>query len=277
MFAAAGSSAPKYFLDSGGWILVTVGALAATALLADDNPVANLLISWALVGTVAIYFPGLFQRKLAMGLSVPWAILAAYGVAVVLKNQERSIKTMGTALAIVLLGATSLRWFARELQFIKTDTSRTSVQNVYLDADTHKIMDYLNGLTGKHVLIAPPGRPSAAFAQAKQETGEIATAPFIADLNPVASGLTGIYTYAGHWSETPDYPKRRGVLERVYFGKDMPPDQRFNALKQTGADYAIDLAPSIYKDNGLVPFLPPFGDVVVEGSRFRLIHLNLPK
>jgi len=212
-----------------------------------------------------------------MGLSIPWAILAAYGIEAILKKQQASTKTLGTALAAILLGATSLRWFARELQFIRSDTSRTSVQNVYLDADTRKIMGYLNALKGRHVLIAPPGRQSAAFADGKQETGEASTAPVIPDLNPVASGLTGVYTYAGHWSETPDYPKRRSVLERVYFGKDLPPDQRFESLKSTGADYAIDLAPSVYQNSNLTPYLPGFGDILVEGAHFRLIHLSLPK
>src|SRR5208283_2047490 len=111
------------------------------------------------------------------------------------------------------------------------------------------IIDYLNGLKGRHVLIAPPGRPSAAFAASpdhpsgSQEDGSETTAPVIPDLNPVASGLTGVYTFAGHWSETPDYPKRRAVLERVYFGTSSTPSQRNAALALTGADYAIDLAP----------------------------------
>ncbi len=277
MFIAAGSTAADgtkaiYFLDMSGWILVTLIALAATVLLSDVNPVLNLLISWALVGTVAIYFPGLFQRKLAMGLSVPWAILAAYGLDIALAKQEKSVKTLGTVLAGILLGATSLRWFARELQFIQTNTSRTSVQNVYLDEDMVKIMAYLNGLQGRHVLIAPAGIPSAAFNKdASQELGGSNIAPLVPDLNTVASGLTGIYTFAGHWSETPDYNKRRGVVQGIYFGKG-DHQQKLDALKSTGADYAIELDPKAFPFDGMFD-LSQVGKVVVDGKRFRLIHL----
>ena len=277
MFIAAGDSLADgtkaiYFLGLSSWVLVTLIALAATVLLSDENPVLNLLISWAMVGTVAIYFPGLFQRKLAMGLSVPWAILAAYGLQAALAKQEKSVKTLGTVLAGILLGATSLRWFARELQFIQTNTSRTSVQNVYLGEDETKIMSYLNTLRGRHVLIAPPGIPSGAFNKdAGQESGQSNIAPLIPDLNPIASGLTGIYTFAGHWSETPNYDKRRGIVQGIFFGK-MDPQRRLDALKSTGADYVIALDPKAFPFEGMFDF-GQVGKVVVDGKRFRLIHL----
>lgn len=277
MFIAAGSTTADgtkaiYFLDMSGWILVTLIALGATVLLSDEKPVMNLLISWALVGTVAIYFPGLFQRKLAMGLSVPWAILAGYGLDLALAKQEKSVKTLGTVLAGILLGATSLRWFARELQFIQTNTSRTSVQNVYLDEDMVKIMAYLNTLQGRHVLIAPAGIPSAAFNKnADQEAGGNNIAPLVPDLNTIASGLTGIYTYAGHWSETPDYNKRRGVVQGIYFGKG-DTQKKLEALKSTGADYAITLDAKVFPFEGMFDFTQ-VGKIVVDGKRFRLIHL----
>lgn len=272
MFVAAGSSTAKYFLDSSGWVLVTVVALAAVAMLADENPAVNLVISWAMVGTVAIYFPGLFQRKLAMGLSVPWAILAAYGVHALLCKQEKSIRTMVTAMAAILMGATSLRWLAREAEFIKDNTSRTSVQTVFLDPSATKIMAYLNGLKGRHVLIAPPGVPSQAFKDGSQENGQVSIVPLIPDLNPVASGLTGIYTYAGHWSETPDYDKRRGLVQTIYFG-NVDDDVRKALIQRSTADYAIALNPKAFPFEGLAD-LRKFGDVVVDGEQFRLIRLR---
>lgn len=276
MFIASGNVATDgakavYFLDTSGWVLVTLIAGAATVLLSDENPAVNLLISWALIGTVAIYFPGLFQRKLAMGLSVPWAILAAYGLEGLLRKQQQSVKIMGTALAGILMGATSLRWLARELQFIQTNTSRTSVQTVYLDPDMVKIMAYLNGLQGRHVLIAPPGIPSPAFNKdADQESGKANTEPLVPDLNTVASGLTGVYTFAGHWSETPNYDKRRAVLQTLYFGK-VDETARRAALDLTAADYVIALNPDTFPKDNLFDF-KGVGQIVVAGKKFRLIH-----
>ncbi|MDR3687861.1 MAG: hypothetical protein P4L46_00680 [Fimbriimonas sp.] len=271
MYMASTGSHPKYFLDAGAWVFVLLVALAATALLADESPVMNLFIAWALVGTVAIYFPGLFQRKLSMGLSIPWAVLAAYGVESILKTREQSIRTLGTAFAAILLGATSIRWLAREIQFIKSNASNTSVQTVYLEPDAAKIMDYLNGLSGRHVLLAPPGIPSQAFSAKTQENGTDSITPVMADLNPIASGLTGVYTYAGHWSETPDYLKRRSELTRLYYGKIEEP-ARQAILKKTGADYMIAIGDKVLP----IPLFDfsGYGDVVVRGSRFSLIHLK---
>ena len=271
MYIAAFSSKDKYFLDASGWILVTLIAIGSTVLLADDNPVLNLLISWALVGTVAIYFPGLFQRKLSMGLSIPWAILAAYGIQSIVGNQEKSVKTLGTALATIALCATSIRWLTREIQLIKSNASNTSVQTVFLEPDVRKIMDYLEGLKGRHVLVAPPGIPSGSFASKTQENGNESVTPALADLNPIASGLTGVYTYAGHWSETPDYNKRRTLLGKLYFGK-IDDDARHAILKQIGADYMISMSPGVLP----IPTVDfrNYGDVVVSGTRFSLIHLK---
>jgi len=271
MYMAALSSKDKYFLDASGWIFVMIVALAATALLADENPVVNLFISWALVGTVAIYFPGLFQRKLSMGLSIPWAVLAAYGVEAALRKQDRSIRTLGTAMAAIVLGATSIRWLAREIQLIKANTSNTSVQTVFLEPDVRKIMEYLDGLKGRHVFIAPPGIPSAAFGAKTQENGSESLTPTLPDLNPIASGLTGIYSYAGHWSETPDYNKRRSVIGSLYFGK-IDDNQRHAILKEIGADYMVVLGPKVLPVS--VYDYRSYGDVVVSGARFSLIHLK---
>jgi arabinosyltransferase C len=272
MFIAAGSSTGKYFLDMSGWLIVTLAALGSTALLADENSTVNLLVAWALMGTTMIYFPGLFQRKLAMGLSIPWAILAAYGLEAGLRKQEGSIKTLGSAFAAILIGATSVRWLARELQFIRDNTSRTSIQTVYLDPSAHKIVDYLNTLQGRHVLIAPPGVPSAAFRDGSQEGGQVATTPLIPDLNPIVSGLTGIYTYAGHWSETPDYSKRRSLVQKIYFGK-LDPSATAELIAQTTADYAIALNPKAFPIEGLTD-MQSLGKIVVDGAQFQLIHLK---
>ena len=95
--------------------------------------------------------------------------------------------------------------------------------------------------------------------------------PALADLNPIASGLTGVYTYAGHWSETPDYNKRRTLLGKLYFGK-IDDDARHAILKQIGADYMISMSPGVLP----IPTVDfrNYGDVVVSGTRFSLIHLK---
>jgi len=270
--AAAQHLTPSYFVSLPAWIGIFAVALVAVALLADENPAWNLLTSWAVIGMVAIYFPGLFQRKLAMGLSVPWAILAAFGLHAMLRRQERSSRNLVLALGMILLAASSLRWTFREIELIGANVSNTTLHPVYLNSDVRRIVQHLNTLSGRHVLIAPPGIPSPVFAQNQQETvARNLLAPPVPDLNPIASGLAGVYTYAGHWSETPDYLKRRGRLSSLYF-QEMPEAERVARLKETGASYMIALAPEAFPDTPLYDFRSK-GEVVVDGSQFRLLRL----
>ncbi len=271
MYLAAFSSKDKYFLDFGGWAFIFVIALAATTLLSDENPVMNLIVSWALVGTVAIYFPGLFQRKLSMGLSIPWAILAVYGIETLLAKQEKSVRTLGTVLATLVLAATSVRWLGREFRLIQSNASNTSVQTAYIEPDLQEILKYLNAQHGRHVLIAAPGIPSPAFQKNLQESGTESITPTLADFNPIASGLSGVYTYAGHWSETPDYNKKRSVLSKLYFA-NIPAEARKELLKETGADFIVNVEAKAQP----APMFDfnAFGEAVVKGTRFSLIRVK---
>ena len=272
MYVAAFNSKDRYFLDATGWGLSMLVAVASTVLLCDENDTLNLFIAWALIGTTAIYFPGLFQRKLTMGLSIPWAVLAAYGIHALVAKQDRAIRTLATVLAVVVTSATSIRWLSRELFLIKSNASNTSVQALYLEPDVVKILDYLNKQTGRHVFVAPPGVPSVAFQNHTQEGGSDPITPIIPDLNPIASGLTGVYTYAGHWSETPNYNKRRSLLTKLYYGK-VSDGERRSILHQIKADYMLVLEAN---PNLPIPTIKQsaMGETVVKGTRYSLIHVK---
>lgn len=272
LYVAAYSSKERYFLDMTGWGISMLLAIVATVLLCDENDSFNLIISWALIGTVAIYFPGLFQRKLTMGLSIPWAILASYGVQSILEKQEQTIRVMVTALVVLLTSATSLRWLSRELLLIKSNASNTSVQALYLDPEVVKIMNYLDKQDGKHVLVAPPGVPSVAFQNHTQEGGTDPITPLIPDLNPIMSGFTGVYTFAGHWSETPNYNKRRTTLTKLFYSHISDHDRK-ELLHTTHADFMLVIEP-----NGNLP-IPKInhdeiGETVVKGSKYSLIRVK---
>jgi arabinosyltransferase C len=252
------------------WIVAFAAAVAASALLSEKNAATNLFISWALVGLVAIYFPALFQRKLAMGLAIPWSVLAAMGLASLLRSQDASARRLVTALGVLILGATSVRWAARELFLAQANVSNTSLHPVYLDSDVQKIFGYLNAQPGRKVLLALPGQWSAAFGQNKQEEAPNADlAPVMPDYNPIASGLTGVYTYAGHWSETPNYNQRRGEVTKLFLA-NITPEERNTALAKTGAQYILSPNPAT------VPVFDfsQLGEVVVDGERFRLIKVR---
>ncbi|MFX8000689.1 hypothetical protein ABTK84_19470, partial [Acinetobacter baumannii] len=89
--------------------------------------------------------------------------------------------------------------------------SSTTVHAVFYTKDVPAIIDRLNKAPGRKVIAAPPGIPFRIPGKSL-DFGP----PAMPDLNPVLSGMTGAYTYAGHWSETPRYSERRGLLEKLF-------------------------------------------------------------
>lgn len=281
--AAAGHTRlDTYFLGMPAFLAVLVVAVVAVALGSDEDATWNLFFSWAVVGMVGIYFPGLFQRKLAMGLSIPWAILAAYGLYGALRSKDRSMRNLTLALSIVLLGASSVRWLARELSFIRMDVSNTGRHPVYLTADVEHILDYLNKQPGRKVVFALPGIGLPAVDATTNEPLPDSKTLLVPDLAPIVTGLTGSYTYAGHWSETPEYGKKFGEMYRFFFKAPyeplgvrtvMTPEERTAFIAETGAQYAVLPTNQSYPEWPLLS-ATDVGEVVVRGNQFELVKLR---
>jgi hypothetical protein len=268
---AGRSPGDQYAVGFPGWALMTGLALVCVALCARDDAGWNLLVAWAFVALVAPYFPGLFQRKLAMAMVVPWAVLGGIGLDAAVKSVERNTRNLATAL--VLLGActSSLLWFRRELDYIRFDVARTAVQPVHYGRDAREIVRILGDVPGRKVVVAMPGvwNPTGP--------GQFAT-PVIPDLNPLMTGLAGATTYAGHWSETPDYLARRREATAVFLNQ-VPEATRRQILEKIGADYVVAPNPEAFRsiqsgDESLpIADLRGLGEVVYSGNQFLLIRL----
>lgn len=269
----ASSHVDGYWMSLPVWLAVFGGGVAIVALFGlstrdhESDPVTLLIFAWAIVGLIAPYFPALFERKLMMGLSIPWSILAALEIEKLGTKMERGTRNLATAFFLILLFATPLRWLFREIDFIRKDVSNTTMHPVFLSRDSANIVNYLTeNKRDRTVVIAMPGinRPT--------ENPDIYDRPAVADLNPILSGLAGVYTYAGHWSETPDYSNRRNELyESVYLMPDRA--RRMEFYRRIGANYVIDVSAAGLGNLPLVD-ISGDGEVVVDGSRFRLIRLN---
>jgi arabinosyltransferase C len=278
MFVAAGSPEVTadplhYFLPLPVWALVAVGAIASLALMSTEDATLNLLLAWGVMGIVAIYFPALFQRKLAMGLSVPWAILATVGFKEIVKNADRNTRNLGAVLVILLLAATSISWIIRrEPYLIRRDVSSTTVHDVFLGRDEREILRLLDeGSRTRTVVLAMPGLPSAEHDVRGQSIPDEFAKPTIPDLNPIVSGLTGCYTYCGHWSETPDYGRRRAEATKVFLIAT-PEVERSDILARIQPDYIVE--PSAETFGNDIKDLSGLGEVVYPGTKFRLIKVR---
>jgi len=270
LWICASSHAGGYWMGLGAWCGLFVLGLVIVGLLGRPNPAQSLILSWAVLGLITPYFPGLFERKLMMGLSVPWAILGGAGIYLVARSMRGGERRMVAALCTVLVAATSVRWIGREFELINKNDSNTTLHPVYLSPDAVKIVDYLNQNVDDHrvVVLAMPGVPGSL--------DDVVT-PFYPDLNPILSGFTGVYTYAGHWSETPDYTKRR--KEASAFFLNMTDDQRQHIMFFQ-PDYFVAPAPGKLAElDSLLkgpkqPYKGQWGGIVVDGKSTVLIGVN---
>lgn len=270
-YALAVRHADGYWMGAAGFGVTLVAVFGLVALLRTGVPGQDLVQSWALVGLAAPYFPALFQRKLAMGIAVPWAILGAIGFGWLLGQRERGVRNLGAAFGFALLGATSLMWFTRDLSLIRANVSNTTVHPVYLSPNVQAILKKLDSIEGRRTVVAMPGIPKPIGAD-QYDT------PYLPDLNPILSGLTGAYTYAGHWSETPNYNQRRGDSTMLFLIPDV--QQRLGFLRQNGIEYVVAPVPEAFPEieqlaqGQRLADMRDLGEVLVDGPQFRLIKVG---
>jgi len=274
LFQAASNHAQGYFLDGSSFALVLVVLLGCLWALSGENDTLNLLSAWGVIGLIAPYFPALFQRKLSMGLSVPWAILAAIGIAALMAKRDRSLRNLITILVLIVASGTSIRWMLREKRLLETNVSNTTVHAAYVSRDLVSVIDYLNKeRSGRRtVLLAMPGVAKPVVDGATgAAVPDAFHAPFVPDWNPFLSGLAGVYTYAGHWSETPEYTKRRNLSTTFFLAKTSDEERRA-ILEVVKPDFILAPDPATFGEE--VADLSTIGSVVVTGSQFRLIQVQ---
>ncbi len=218
------------------WLSIAVlFCLAMVGLLKSDksNPALLLVGAWAIVAPWVVYYPGLFQRKLAMGMGLPLGILSGLAIAFLLTTiSSKTIKLAFGVLLAAILSASNLRWMIRESKMAELNLSNTTVHSIFADKSVTEILNYLReNKKESDVLIAMPGIPS-------QVTEDVFVLG-IPDLNPVMTGWAGIKTYAGHWSETPNYLNKRQEVALALFVSSSTSQTAKPLLQKSNATYVI--------------------------------------
>lgn len=267
-FMAQGRDTNQFFLTFAAFAVCLAVALAASYLVAhEDDDAGNLILGWAAVSLVLPFAPFLFQRKLEMGLVIPWGVLAGGGLALLQAKTDPKLRRPLGAAATAVLCSCSLMWIVREFQYVQNNVSSTTMHSVFLSKDAAGVVAALEKEPGRRVVAAPPGQPTRL-----EGLGFNFAQPAMSDLNPVLSGLAGAYTYAGHWSETPRYDKRRRELDRLFFRLKEPADKLAMA-KSLGLTHLVAPNPEAF------PRLPlddlrGLGQPVYEGKEFSLLRLK---
>jgi arabinosyltransferase C len=263
-----GHNPDTYFANANGFGFIFAACLAALFLLKESSIPRALLWSWAIVGVAALTFPGLFQRKLAMGLVIPWALLAASYAADWLLPLPGSRRMIYGGVGCLLACASSLLWLQRETLLVRDNVSITTTHAPILDADAAAVLAEVKKLPAGAVLIAMPGVPLPN----QGSPGRFLT-PYLPDLNPMIPGLAGKVAFAGHWSETPDYDRRRGQASSFFLAKTSP-DERRAIIEAAGAAYALAPQPSAFDQLPLASPQVLGTQVVKETPRWALVRLS---
>jgi arabinosyltransferase C len=195
-------------------------------------------------------------------------MLAGVGLAAILAGRERGVRNLVAIFGLAMLSGTSLRWFFRDLSLIKENVSNTTVHALYLTPNVQQIVKKLDQVSGRTVLLAMPG-----VAMPSDDPDRFGS-PYIPDLNAVMSGLSGVYSYAGHWSETPHYVDRRNEATLFYVRMDNATRSAF--IRDHQISYLLAPVPEAFPAifTGKTDDVRELGTTVVDGNQFRLIQVQ---
>ncbi len=272
LYGMAAGASQGYFLQAGGFALVLVGSILCATLLSSQNATRDLFVSWALVGLVAPYFPALFQRKLSMGLSLPWAVLAALGLSAAMVHRDRSTRNLVTVLVALVFGASSILWGIRIKRLTDGNVSSTTVHPVYLSRDLEGIIRVLNTDPERKIVLAMPGVSNPDKDAEGNALPDQFSTPIIPDWNPFLAGLAGAYAYAGHWSETPNYISRRNEATKFFLAQTTDEERR-EILRKVRPNYLVAPNRETFGSETFAD-VSQFGTVVIEGSQFELVRVD---
>ena len=272
---AAASNGQGYFMGPAPWLLVfAIGVAVVVTLAEPGQDTRNLMVAWAVIGLVAVYFPQLFQRKLGEAIVIPWAILATDGLFRMFMGQSSNVRKLAIGACGIVCGASSMRWFTQDLTLFRANVSTTTVHPAYLSEDETRLVSTLDAVSGRKVVAAMPGVPNAVQGEPVDGKPSVVpdqfNTPLVSDFNTVASGLTGAYSICGHWSETPKYLDRRRTVQSLFTSR-MPLGELKSQLHELGITHVVVPMTIL---SSLNPEIVNVGKALYDGKTIRLIAVE---
>lgn len=265
-----------FFLPMLGFTFVLILAVACSALVKFEHVEFSLIAAWAFVSPIIIYLPTLFQRKLAMGMALPFGIFAAVAIATLVAKQTRTIRVAvtGAAAAVMCLG--SMLWIGRQIGYATHSVSRTTVHPIRLsESDYALLTKHSSELYGKRTL-AMPGVPQTEVDGDGKAIPDRFVQPYLPDLSPYLSGICGAYSFAGHWSETPGYNGKRGQAS-AFFDASTTAETKMRFLRSNAIEYVLAPRPEQFEQlqQAGLQDVRALGEVIDESENFSLIRVSL--
>jgi hypothetical protein len=210
------TSPPAATYVAGFGLVLIVLAVLGLPRAWRGGPLARFSIVWAVVGSLLLYFPVMFNRRLATGLIIPVGILAAHTVEEIVANIAGASPTparRAAAAAVFLLILASV--VPTNLLATRQDwISATSGEfPAYISEDLAASLDWLRA--------APRGVVLAAR-----------------DFDNLVPAFTGQTVYAGHWAQTIHNDPKAEQIYAMLAG-ELPPAEVRRFLDASGARYLV--------------------------------------
>ena len=204
-----------------------------------ENPARRLLIAWFVLGLALIYVPFSLQRRFMLGLFVPTALLAVFGIAYLRQRFNRPLRGLVPALLVLSVLTNVL------LVLILLMGAVTHAPELSLIRDEHRAAEWIRDHTAPDALVL--------------------ASPEIGQWLP---GLTGRRVIYGHPYETVNAQGEQAAVE-AFFREPaaVPPDDRL--LQTRGVSYIFygpreaDLALGSAPNFSALPIVFQSGPVMV--------------
>lgn len=194
---------------AGFGLLIVLGVIGARLALRERR--GMILVVWAVVGFLLPYLPFAQQRKLAMGLHLPIAILACAGIAWVATKSRSKVAAL---IILILLAPSNLVFMSRDIGMLQSGVT-APLYPAYLSNSEVSALRWIRDYSGERDTVLA-SREISLFV-------------------PAIAGRT---VYFGHWSETPDYGKKLGEWMR-FITPSTSDIARREYLESTGARWII--------------------------------------
>lgn len=267
-----------FFLPAVGFTTALILAMACSALVKFERHEFSLLAAWVFVSPIIIYLPTLFQRKLAMGMALPFGIFAAIAIAALVAKQTRTIRLAATGAATAVMCLGSLLWIGRQVGYASQDVSRTTVHPMRLsESDFALLAKHSPLLYGKRTL-AMPGVPQTEIDGEGKAVPDRFVQPYLPDLSPYLSGICGAYSFAGHWSETPGYNGKRGQAS-AFFDASTTTETKIRFLRNNAIEFVLAPKPERFEQlqKAGLQDVRALGEVIGESENFSLIQIQVQR
>lgn len=217
--------------------LAIIGAFSL--LREKSSPARRLLLAWLVLGLVLIYAPFSLQRRFMLGLYVPAALLAVFGVAYLRQRFNRPLKGLVPALLVLSLLTNVL------LVLILTLGAATHALELTLTRDEFRAAEWITANTAPDALVL--------------------ASPQIGQWLP---GLTGRRVIYGHPYETVNAEQEQAAVEE-FFREPVAITRNDPRLDERGVSYIFygpreaELALGGGPDFSALPFVFQSGSVTI--------------